>query len=248
MPNVILLLLSIFKLTCHMNLKDKVVVIIGGSRGFGRQLAEDLIATESTVIIASNVQEVVEQAASELGVRGMVADARNEENLRKLAEQIVVEFGRIDVWINSAGVFKTFPKDTLLDMNRAHELFDINFFGTVLGCRTALLHMKDKGGIVINMLSSAALDATRARNAKLYAASKWAVRGYIDALRGENKDSKVQILSVYPGGMKTHLHDEALPEDFPNFMDPAYVSQKVLENLQQESPELDLIIKRPTAS
>ena len=67
----------------------------------------------------------------------------------------------------------------------------------------------------------------------------------MEALRGENVDGKTQIYSVYPGGMKTHLHDEALPSDFENFMDPASVAEKVIHNLKKDNPELDLIIKRP---
>ncbi len=228
-----------------MNLKDKVVVIIGGSQGFGRALAELFISEGSKVCLVSKNTASVDKTAQEIGATSFTADVRNEQGLRKVADTVVKQFGGIDIWINSAGVFKKFPKVELLDMDRAHELFDVNFFGSVLGSRTALLHMKK--GILVNILSSAALDATRAVGAKLYAASKWALRGYVDALRNENKETEVKILSIYPGGMKTHLHDEALPADFEKFMDPAYVAEKVIANLKLEKPELDLIIKRPTA-
>jgi short-subunit dehydrogenase len=139
-----------------------------------------------------------------------------------------------------------FPAKNLLDMDRAHEMFDVNFFGAVLGSRTALLNMD--GGAIINILSSAALDASRSVGAKLYASSKWALRGYVDALRAENRNYQIQILSIYPGGTKTHLHDEALPDDFNNFMEPEYVVDKVISNLKQDKPEADLIIKRPSVS
>ncbi len=106
--------------------------------------------------------------------------------------------------------------------------------------------MKKNGGVIINILSSAALDATRSKNAKLYAASKWALRGYIDALRNENKDNDVKIYSIYPGGMKTHLHDERMPEEFENFMDTSYVVEKVISNLKSNNPEIDFVIRRPS--
>jgi len=226
-----------------MKLQDKTVVIIGGSQGFGRALAERFINEGSRVIIASKNKTNVEKTATEIGAKAFVVDVRDEQGLRDMAETVVREYGAIDIWINSAGLFKKFPKVELLDMDRAHEMFDVNFFGSVLGSRTALLNMKD--GVILNVLSSAALDASRAIGAKLYAASKWALRGYIDALRGENTENSVKILSVYPGGMKTHLHDEALPADFENFMDPKYVVDKVIANLKQDDPEIDLIIKRP---
>lgn len=227
-----------------MNLKDKVAVVVGGSQGLGRALAEGMIKEGAHVIIASKNRELLEETALEIGADAHVVDVRSEQDIRAVADFAIQEFGKIDIWVNSAGQFKKFPMVDLLDMDRAHEMFDVNFFGSVLGSRTALLNMKE--GIILNILSSAALDASRAIGAKLYASSKWALRGYVDALRGENKDNPVKILSVYPGGIKTHLHDEALPAEFDNFMEPSYVVDKVIANLKLETPEPDLIIKRPT--
>lgn len=228
-----------------MKLKNKVVVIVGGSQGFGKALAQRFIQEGSRVVIVSKNKALLKETAQEIGAKAFVADVRDEQSIRNAADQVVAELGGIDIWINSAGQFKKFPMVDLLDMNRAHEMFDVNFFGAVLGSRTALLTMRDDG-VIINVLSSAALDATRAVGAKLYAASKWALRGYVDALRAENADKNVSILSVYPGGMKTHLHDEALPADFDNFMEPDYVVNKVIENLKSDSPEKDLVVKRPS--
>lgn len=228
-----------------MNLSNKTAVIVGGSQGIGRALAEGLLREGTNVVIVSRTRATVEKTAQEIGAKAFVVDVRDEQTLRDLASFAVDTFGGIDLWVNSAGLFKKFPKNELLDMDRAHEMFDVNFFGAVLGSRTALLNMK--GGAVVNILSSAALDARRSVGAKLYAASKWALRGYVDALRSENEGGGVQILSVYPGGTKSHLHDEALPADFDNFMAPEYVVDKIIANLKQELPELDLVIKRPSA-
>lgn len=229
-----------------MNLVDKTAVVVGGSQGIGRALAEGLIHEGANVVIASRTKELLEQTGQEIGAETFVVDVREEQDLRDLAAFAIETFGGIDLWVNSAGLFKKFPQEELLDMDRAHEMFDVNFFGAVLGSRTALLNMQD--GAVVNILSSAALDARRSVGAKLYAASKWALRGYVDALRSENEGNPVQILSVYPGGTKSHLHDEALPADFANFMPPEHVVGKIIANLQQEQPELDLVIKRPSVS
>jgi NAD(P)-dependent dehydrogenase (short-subunit alcohol dehydrogenase family) len=228
-----------------MELLDKIVVITGGSRGFGKALAELFIKEGSQVVILSKTKASLEITAQEIGAIPFVTDVRNEEDIQSVARKVVEHFGAIDLWVNCAGVFVIFPKDELIDLDRAHMMFDVNFFGSVFGSRTALSHMKERGGIIVNVLSSAALDATRAKNAELYAASKWALRGYIEALRGENKEGKVQILSIYPGGMKTHLHDEAIPVEFENFMEPLDVAQKVIENLKKNNPKPDLMIKRP---
>lgn len=229
-----------------MNLSKKTIVIVGGSQGIGRALAERFIQEGSNVIIASRTKAVVAATANDIGAKSFVVDVRSEQQLRMLADYANEEFGKIDIWVNCAGLFTKFPVKELINMDRAHEMFDVNFFGSVLGSRTALLNMQE--GAIINVLSSAALDATRAIGAKLYAASKWALRGYIDALRSENIDNPVKILSVYPGGTKTHLHDEALPADFANFMAPEYVADKIIGNLTLQQPELDLVIKRPSIS
>jgi NAD(P)-dependent dehydrogenase (short-subunit alcohol dehydrogenase family) len=228
-----------------MDIANKIVVIVGGSQGIGKALAMGFKNEGATVVIASKTQSTLEKTAQEIGIASFVADVRDEPALRNVAESVIEKFGRIDIWINSAGLFMKFPKEDFLDMERAHEMFDVNFFGTVLGSRTALKYLQADGA-VINILSSAALDATRSIGAKLYAASKWAVRGYVDALRSENVDNTIMILSVYPGGTKTHLHDEALPADFDNFMPPEHVVEKMLENLKLDEPERDLIIKRPS--
>jgi NAD(P)-dependent dehydrogenase (short-subunit alcohol dehydrogenase family) len=227
-----------------MKLTSKTAVVVGGSQGLGRALATALIVKGVNVVIVSRNRERLEATAREIGALPVVADVRNEQSLRDAAAEAIKQFGAVDLWVNSAGVFKKFPPAEILDLNRAHELFDVNFFGAVLGSRTALLNMHE--GVLINILSSAALDATRAVGAELYAASKWAVRGYIDALRAENAANPVKIFSVYPGGIKTHLHDEALPTDFDHFMDPAYVVEKIIANLEQSHPDPDLIIKRPS--
>lgn len=228
-----------------MNLDQKTAVIIGGSQGIGRALAEGLIAEGVNVTIVSQNKERIEKTASEIGATAMVADVRSESDLRRVAEAVIEVRGAVDLWVNSAGVFKKFAKGELLDMDRAHELMDVNFFGSVLGSRTALGSMTD--GVVLNILSTSALDATRAIGAELYAASKWALRGYVDALRSDCADAGVRILSVYPGGTKSHLHDEDIPAEFDNFMEPSYVVAKIIDNLKLDSPEIDQVIKRPTA-
>src|SRR3989344_1816886 len=93
-----------------MDLKDKVVIIIGGSQGFGRALAERFISEGSIVYIASMNKTSVEKTAGEIGVKSFVVDVRDETSLRKAAESIVSETGRIDIWVNSAGLFMKFPK------------------------------------------------------------------------------------------------------------------------------------------
>jgi short-subunit dehydrogenase len=104
-----------------------------------------------------------------------------------------------------------------------------------------------KEGLIINIISSAALDSSRALLNKIYAASKWAVNGYTKALRAESVDSGISIMSVYPGGIQTDLWRNQKPENINDYMTPEYVVEKIINNLKQDNPEEELIIKRPIA-
>src|SRR5688572_3441765 len=109
-----------------MDLRNRVVVIVGASQGLGEQLAKDFVTEGAKVVVASKTKDRIEDTAAKIGATPFVVDARNESDLKNLAEFVKEKFGSVDIWVNSAGVFRVFPKDQPLDMNRAHELFDIN--------------------------------------------------------------------------------------------------------------------------
>lgn len=211
-----------------MNLKDKVVVITGASSGIGKALSDAFLNVGAQVVTPTKTE----------------MDVRDEAQVIKFTENTLEKYGHIDIWINNAGIAHFFSKqDKVIDMANAHEIMDVNFFGTVFGCRTALKYMKE--GMIVNIISKAALDATKMGYGKIYAASKWAVRGYLEALVGENLNSKIKILSVYPGGTKTSLWKDYKSKDYEAYMDPSLVAEKVIKNLEQEIPEEHLVINRP---
>lgn len=227
-----------------MELKGKIAVITGASRGLGKELARSFVKHGAHVVLSARDKAELDAACHEIGGGVVyVADVTKEQEMRDLAKYTLDSFGKIDAWINNAGTYAVFPKEDLLDMEKAHALFDLNLFGTVFGCRTAKMHL-EKGGAIVNILSSAALDASRGGSAKLYTASKWAVRGFTDAFRAENKNKGFSVISVYPSGMKTGFHDSAQHKDFANFLDPKDVAEKILKNLEASKPEEELIIKR----
>src|SRR4051812_31248117 len=104
-----------------MELKNKIIVIVGGSQGFGKALAKSFIAQGSVVAIVSKNKEIAESAAKETGSVYFVADVRNEQSLRDTFDLVINKFGRIDIWVNSAGIFRAFPELELIDINSAHE-------------------------------------------------------------------------------------------------------------------------------
>ncbi|MDD5163393.1 MAG: SDR family NAD(P)-dependent oxidoreductase [Candidatus ainarchaeum sp.] len=223
-----------------MKLDGAIVVITGSSRGFGKALAGEFLKAGAKVVTSSNSAMESKEAVG-IFIR---ADVRKESAVLELAEKTVKRFGKIDIWINNAGI--QIPQKSVeeLDFKRVHDMFEVNLFGTMYGAKAALLQMKKQQfGTIINILSTAALDGRA--NLSSYCASKFAIAGFSKSLRLEAQPHHIQVINVYPGGMQTHLYDEHPPADYLEYMKPDSVAQKVVSNMKQESPELELIIKRP---
>ena len=142
-----------------MNLKDKVVVITGGSKGLGKSLASLFVKEGSVVVISSHNQNDLENTAKEINVKAIVADITKEQEVKDLAEQVVKDYGRIDIWINNAGIW--LPRVSIEELNweRAHQLMEVNLFGTVFGSKNALIQMRKQGsGSIVNIISTSGLN------------------------------------------------------------------------------------------
>ena len=124
-----------------MELKGKTAVITGGSHGLGKALAEVLRKEGAQVVISSHSKEKLAEAAMKTGSFAIMADVRKETDIALLARKAKSRFGKIDLWINNAGVWIPQKSITKTDWRAAHNLFEINFFGTVYGSKHALLHM-----------------------------------------------------------------------------------------------------------
>ncbi len=227
-----------------MILNDKVVVITGASYGLGESLARILTAKGAKLVISSRSKDKLEKLATEIGADFVVADVSKEEDINKLTNEALTRFGRIDLWINNAGVWLSKSLIEHIDMNKAKAMFETNVFGTVYGTRSALVEMKKQNaGTIVNIISTSGLNGRP--NTVMYCASKYAVRGFTESLQEELKDSPIKLIAVYPGGIKTFLFNEDTPADFETFMSPESVAEKIITNLEKENPDKELIIKRP---
>jgi|SRR3989338_7330226 len=226
-----------------MELKDKVVVITGGSKGLGRALAETFIKEGSKVIICSHHKDEVEDVGKKIGALGIYADVTKEEDLQSLSSETIKKFGTIDIWVNNAGIWTGHLNAEDFDMKKVREMLDVNIFGLINGSRVALGHMKEKNsGTIINILSTSALVGRP--KSSMYAASKWAGNGFTKSIREENADKKILILSVFPHGMNTDIFNgEELPHHLKDLMDVRDVSRKITNNLKLSKPETEIVIR-----
>ncbi len=227
-----------------MDLTNQKVVITGGSRGFGKSLAKAFIAEGAKVVILSNNRDELEKTVAELSADYFVADVTNYEDLEALGDHVVKKYGKVDIWINNAGIHIAPSSVEEVDRTKLHRLFEINFFGYFYGCQVALRHMKKQGsGLIINVNSTAGLEGKPELSA--YCSSKFAVKGLTESIRNEVVGSEIQIYALFPGGMQTDIYHEKYPSDINEYMLVDDVTAKVIANLKSDNPEQDFIIRRP---
>ncbi|MFA6995236.1 MAG: SDR family oxidoreductase [Patescibacteria group bacterium] len=226
-----------------MNLNNKVVVITGGSKGFGKSLATFLKKENCQVVISSDNSEDLEKVKNKISVDSFLADVTKPEDLMNLGKYTKEKYGRIDIWINNAGIQIAPSLLEDIEVAKLKCLFNINFFGYFYGCQTALKYMKaQRSGLIININSTAGLDGKPMISA--YSSSKFAIKGLTESIRKEVGDN-INIYAVYPGGMQTDIYQEKIPDDISEYMLVDDVVQKVIDNLNSDNPNPDLIIKRP---
>jgi len=228
-----------------MTLQDKIVVITGASQGFGKALAQAFKQENAKVVISSHDKKNLELTARELFVEHFFADVTSFEDVKKLGEYVIGKYGKIDFWINNAGIQIAPSLVEEVDIQKLRRLFNVNFFGYFYGCQVALSQMKKQNnGVIININSTAGLDGKPGISA--YVSSKFAIKGLTESIRKEVKDLDIKILGVFPGGMQTEIYKEKYPDDLKEYMEVDTVVGKVMANLKSDNPELDFVIKRPS--
>jgi NAD(P)-dependent dehydrogenase (short-subunit alcohol dehydrogenase family) len=227
-----------------MNFSDKVVVITGGSKGFGKELAQYFLTQDAKVVITSANKPELKDTAQELGCDYFVADASKAGDCSSLATYVNDKYSRIDVWVNNAGIQIAPSRQQDVDVVKLKQLFGINFFGYFFGCQVALRAMEhQKSGLIININSTAGLSGKPGLSA--YVSSKFAIKGLTETLREELKGSGILVHQIFPGGMKTDIYHEEVPSDIDEYMDVSYAINKIAKNYKLTEPEQDLVIKRP---
>jgi NAD(P)-dependent dehydrogenase (short-subunit alcohol dehydrogenase family) len=194
-------------------LKGGVAVVTGAGSGIGRALAQQLAAAGSALALADINEEGLQQMAQSLGENGAlitthVVDVAKEERVKSFADEVKERHGRVTLLINNAGVslHGDFEEISLDDF---HWLMDINFWGTVYGVKHFLPMLKGESRAHIVNLSSVFGIIAPAGQVP-YAASKFAVRGFTEALRHELGGSNVFVSCVHPGGIRTPIARHSL--------------------------------------
>ncbi|MDF1514352.1 MAG: SDR family NAD(P)-dependent oxidoreductase, partial [Anaerolineae bacterium] len=189
-------------------LKDRNIVITGGSRGFGLAVARACSKAGANVAVASRSEKSVNAAAEILRgtgqAMGIVCDATTLDQVKALAQQVYTAWGSIDVWINNAGIAGPYGPVLAIPPDVFKRVLNVNIMGTYHGSLVALHYFLAQGsGKLINILGYG--DKRPAPMQTAYGSSKTWILSFTRALAQENKDSGVSIFAYNPGMMRTDL-------------------------------------------
>jgi 3-oxoacyl-[acyl-carrier protein] reductase len=199
------------------NLKGKVALVTGASKGIGASTAEFLAAAGASVVVnystsKAGADEVVERITKAGGKAIAVgANVAKPEEIDRLIEATTKAFGKIDILVNNAGIYGFAPLEAI-NAENFHEQFNLNVLGLLLTTQAAVKVFPAEGGSIINI--SSVVGKSAQPNAAVYSATKGAVDAVTIALSRELGPKKIRVNSVSPGLVETEGTSAFMGSDF----------------------------------
>jgi short-subunit dehydrogenase len=200
-------------------IEEQVMVITGASSGIGLATARLAARRGAKVVLAARSGGTTDAIAADINNAGgkavsVACDVTDRAQVKALADAAIRNFGRIDTWVNDAGVSIYGRLDEISEED-ARRLFEVNFWGVYYGSMAALPHLTTQGGALINVGSEVSEAVVPLQG--MYSASKHAVKGFTDALRVEIEQldqAQVSITLIQPTATNTPF-----PQHARNYMD-----------------------------
>ena len=228
-------------------IEDQVIVITGASSGISLATAQLAAQQGASVVLCARSSQTLEDVATYINSHGgrahaVMADVADRQHLQIVAEDAISQFGRIDTWVNNAGLSIYGRLDEVSEEDN-RRLFDINFWGVVNGSLVALPYLRKNGGALINVGSEVSEAVVPLLG--MYSATKHAVKGFTDALRIEVEQIDKAPISItliqptatntpFPHHAKNYMDKEpALPSPT---IDPRKVAEAIISAAQKPQP------------
>lgn len=199
-----------------MNLQNKTVIITGASSGIGKACAEEFAKQGANLVLGArqyvSLCEIAQDLEQRYGIKAIAVqcDVSRETECEHLISQALITFNRIDILINNAGIsMRALFKD--LDLVVIRNLMDVNFWGAVYCTKYAMPALLKNKGSVVGISSIAGYKGLPGRTG--YSASKFALNGFLEALRVENLKNDLHVMIASPGFTASNIRNVALVKD-----------------------------------
>ncbi len=225
-----------------MNLKNKVAIVTGGTKGIGRAIADALLREGVSVCVSARQVESIGARDGDFNEQDsgrelmFPCDVRNYQHVKGLIEYTVKELGGIDILINNAGVgiFDTVENTSPEDFR---AVLETNLFGVFHCCHAAIPEMKERGGGYIINISSLAGANPHPRMAA-YNASKFGLNGFSEALMQEVRHDNIKVSYIMPGSVNTEFGGDAPGGENSWQLTPGDIARVVMDLLHHDDRSL----------
>jgi NAD(P)-dependent dehydrogenase (short-subunit alcohol dehydrogenase family) len=236
-------------------LNNKVVLVTGGARGLGAAICENLYNAGAQVVAADMREDLLHETCNKFRANGhsvqpLTIDLCDERQIEKAIQDIVEQYGRLDVLINNAGTDQTLSVEEL-SITDFDRVISVNLRAPfVLSKFVFPVMKKGGGGHIVNIASTAAKRAWA--NAAAYHSSKWGLLGLSHTLHVEGRPHNIKVTAVVTGGMRTPFLLDRFPDiDVNNLQDPKNVAETVrfvlLQPQETVIPEVMVLPMRETS-
>jgi dihydroanticapsin dehydrogenase len=189
-----------------LSIDGKVAIVTGGSRGIGFETAKLFSENGAKVVITSKNSQNLKDATNQISkLLPIIADIRKEEDVKKVIEKTIEEFGKLDILVNNAGIFPRIKQLHEISELEWNDVLDVNLNGQFRFTKFAIPYLQKSSGSIINVSSDAGLKAYEGFNADAYSAAKAALIVLTKCWALEYAKDRIRVNCVCPGVVDTDM-------------------------------------------